>query len=108
MGEVYRYLLEHTTPKEVYENHIKPYLQEGHIYTWQDMKENTPPEYWFHSIENLKTTLQKVHLKLVEGRINQLGAVVEDHDLCRLRALVDGKNVCHEILRCFSSSRAAH
>ena len=65
-NEVYRYLLEHTTPKEVYENHIKPYLQEGHIYTWQDMKENTPPEYWFHSIEDLKTTLQKVCLKLVE------------------------------------------
>lgn len=65
-NEVYRYLLEHTTPKEVYENHIKPYLQEGHIYTWQDMKENTSPEYWFHSIEDLKTTLQKVRLKLVE------------------------------------------
>lgn len=65
-NEVYRYLLEHTTPKEVYENHIKPYLQKGHIYAWQDMKENTPPEYWFHSIEDLKTTLQKVRLKLVE------------------------------------------
>ena len=48
------------------ENHIKPYLQEGHIYTWQDMKENTPPEYWFHSIEDLKATLRKVRLKLVE------------------------------------------
>lgn len=65
-NEVYRYLLEHTTPKEVYENHIKPYLQEGHIYTWQEMKENTPPEYCFHSIEDLKATLQKVRLKLVE------------------------------------------
>ena len=65
-NEVYRYLLEHTTPKEVYENHIKPYLQEGHIYTWQDMKEDTPPEYWFHSIEDLKTTLEKSHLKLVD------------------------------------------
>ena len=30
------------------------------------MKENTPPEYWFHSIEDLKTTLLKVRLKLVE------------------------------------------
>ena len=65
-NEVYRYLLEYTTPKEVYENHIKPYLQEGHIYTWQDMKENTPPEYWFHSIEDLKATLRKVRLKLVK------------------------------------------
>lgn len=65
-NEVYRYLLEHTTSKEVYENHIKPYLQEGHIYTWQDMKEDTPPEYWFHSIEDLKTTLEKSHLKLVD------------------------------------------
>ena len=65
-NEVYRYLLEYTTPKEVYENHIKPYLQEGHIYTWQDMKENTPPEYWFHSIEDLKAILKKVELKLVE------------------------------------------
>ena len=65
-NEVYRYLLEHTTPKEVYENHIKPYLQEGHVYTWQDMKEDTPPEYWFHSIEDLKTTLEKSHLKLVD------------------------------------------
>lgn len=65
-NQVYRYLLEYTTPKEVYENHIKPYLQEGHIYTWQDMKENTPPEYWFHSIEDLKATLRKVRLKLVE------------------------------------------
>ena len=65
-NEVYRYLLEHTTPKEVYENYIKPDLQEGHIYTWQDMKENTPPEYWFHSIEDLKSILKKAELKLVD------------------------------------------
>ena len=65
-NEVYRYLLEYTTPKEVYENHIKPYLQEGYIYTWQDMKENTPPEYWFHSIEDLKSILKKAELKLVD------------------------------------------
>ncbi|MCE2615831.1 class I SAM-dependent methyltransferase [Phocaeicola oris] len=65
-NEVYRYLLEHTTPKEVYENHIKPYLQEGCIYTWQDMKKNTPPEYWFYSIEDLKAVLRKAELKIVD------------------------------------------
>lgn len=64
--KVYRYLLEYTTPKEAYENHIKPYLQEGYIYTWQDMKENTPPEYWFYSIEDLISTLKDARLKLVD------------------------------------------
>ncbi|WP_373721658.1 hypothetical protein [Bacteroides heparinolyticus] len=30
------------------------------------MKQNTPSEYCFHSIEDLEATLQKVRLKLVE------------------------------------------
>ena len=64
--EVYRYLLEKTTPADVYEHHIKPYLKEGHIYTWQDMKENTPPEYWFYSVEDLKSTLKNTGLELTD------------------------------------------
>ena len=65
-NEVYRYLLEHTTPKEVYEHRIKPYLQDGHIYTWQEMKADTPEPYQFCSIEDLKSTIKESGLKVTE------------------------------------------
>ena len=63
---VYRYLLENTTPKAVYEQYIKPYLEEGHKYTFEEMKENTPPEYQFHTLIEVETLLATAGFKVKE------------------------------------------
>lgn len=63
---VYRYLLANTLPATIYEQHIKPYLVEGYTYTWQDMKENTPPQFWFHSLNDLQAKLSAAGLVLKE------------------------------------------
>lgn len=65
-NRVYRYLLANTTPKDVYEQQIKPYLADGYVYTWQDMKANTPPEFWFHTLPHLQTKLHAANLVLRE------------------------------------------
>ena len=65
-NRVYRYLLANTTPKDVYEQQIKPYLTDGYVYTWQDMKANTPPEFWFHVLPHLQTKLHAANLVLRE------------------------------------------
>ena len=65
-NRVYRYLLANTTPKDVYEQQIKPYLTDGYVYTWQDMKANTPPEFWFHTLPHLQTKLHAANLVLRE------------------------------------------
>ena len=65
-NRVYRYLLANTTPKDVYEQQIKPYLADGYVYTWQDMKANTPPEFWFHVLPHLQTKLHAANLVLRE------------------------------------------
>ena len=59
-------LLANTTPKDVYEQQIKPYLADGYVYTWQDMKANTPPEFWFHTLPHLQTKLHAANLVLRE------------------------------------------
>ena len=65
-NEVYRYLLANTLPATIYEQHIKPYLVEGYTYTWQDMKENPPPQFWFHSLNDLRIKLSAAGLVLKE------------------------------------------
>lgn len=65
-NRVYRYLLANTTPKDVYEQQIKPYLTDDYVYTWQDMKANTPPEFWFHTLPHLQTKLHAANLVLRE------------------------------------------
>lgn len=51
--KVYRYLLAKTTPPDIYEKQIAPYLQNDHIYTWEDMKQYTPENNWFYSLDEL-------------------------------------------------------
>ncbi|PIE84435.1 MAG: SAM-dependent methyltransferase [Bacteroidia bacterium] len=65
-NRVYRYLLAHTTPRDVYESQIKPHLREGYIYTWEDMKASTPPEYWFYSIGDLDAALEGASLQIAD------------------------------------------
>ena len=63
---VYRYLLEKTTPFDIYQRHIAPYLQKEHIYTWDDMKQYTPKENWFYSLGELKEWLTAARLGIVD------------------------------------------
>lgn len=51
--KVYRYLLAKTTPPDIYRKQIAPYLQNDHIYTWEDMKQYTPENNWFYSLDEL-------------------------------------------------------
>lgn len=51
---VYRYLLEKTTPPDIYCKYILPNLQDEYIYSWEDMKRYTPKEYWFYSLKDLQ------------------------------------------------------
>lgn len=51
--KVYRYLLEKTTPPDIYRKQIAPYIQNDHIYTWEDMKQYTPENNWFYSLNEL-------------------------------------------------------
>jgi len=37
-----------------------------HLEAWQDMKENTLPEYWFYSVKDLKSTLKNAGLELTD------------------------------------------
>lgn len=53
-NRVYRYLLEKTTPPDIYAKYIVPNLQDGYIYSWEDMKRYTPKEYWFYSLKDLQ------------------------------------------------------
>ncbi len=64
-NEVYRYLLRRTTPRDVYQKYIEPTLEEGIIYTWQDMKAYTPKDNWFYSIAELETWLFECGLKII-------------------------------------------
>lgn len=66
---VYRYLLEKTTPAEIYKNHIAPYLQKDYIYTWDDMKRYTPKDNWFYSLAELKEWLAECSLMVVTRKI---------------------------------------
>ena len=63
---VYRYLLEKTTPTDIYKKHIAPYLQKNHTYTWDDMKKYTPKDNWFYSLAELKEWLAECSLVIVD------------------------------------------
>lgn len=65
-NEVYRYLLEKTTPPDVYNKSIAPYLQSEHIYTWNDMKRYTPKDNWFYSLNDMQDWLTKCELYIVD------------------------------------------
>ncbi len=64
--EVYRYLLAKTTPPDIYEKHIAPNLQSGHIYTWNDMKRFTPKDNWFYSLNDMQNWLVKCGLHIID------------------------------------------
>lgn len=61
-NHVYRYLLKKTTPKSVYTKYIAPYIDETHIYTWEDMKAYTPQDFWFYSLDDIRNWLQENNL----------------------------------------------
>ncbi|HHU02726.1 MAG TPA: class I SAM-dependent methyltransferase [Christensenellaceae bacterium] len=62
---VYRYILKETTPNEIYTQYIEPYLNDDVIYSVDDMKENTPENNRFYSIEELDSWAEKANLKLI-------------------------------------------
>lgn len=63
---VYRYLLEKTTPPDIYKDYIAPHLQKNYIYTWDDMKKYTPKDNWFYSLAELKEWLAECSLMVVD------------------------------------------
>ena len=65
-NEVYRYLLEKTVPPDIFATHIEPYLQNNHIYTWEEMKEFTPEDSWFYSKNDLKEWVSQSNMKIID------------------------------------------
>ncbi len=63
-NRVYRYLLEKTTPSNIYKKHIAPHMQNEHIYTWNDMQKYTPKDYWFYSLSDMEKWLKTSNLKI--------------------------------------------
>lgn len=61
---VYRYLLKETAPDEIYKKYIAPNLDDSTIYTIADMKENSPEDTWFYSLEELKNWAEPSGLKV--------------------------------------------
>lgn len=64
--KVYRYLLKETTPDEIYKNYIEPYIDDSEVYTIDDMKENSPKDNWFYSIEDVKKCIKDTNLKIIK------------------------------------------
>lgn len=65
-NRVYRYLLEKTTPADIYQKQIAPYMDETHHYTWNDMKEYTPKDFWFYSLGDMEKWLKENNLKITK------------------------------------------
>ena len=62
---IYRYLLEKTTPEDIYEKYIKPKMEdETYIYTWEDMKKYTPKKEWYYCIQDLEKMLSRIGLRI--------------------------------------------
>lgn len=66
-NDVYRYLLAKTTPPDIYQKYIEPNLDNGHVYTWDDMKKYTPTDNWFYSITDLQRWLAACGLDIAEA-----------------------------------------
>lgn len=64
--KAYRYLLKETTPDEIYKNYIEPYIDDSEVYTIDDMKENSPKDNWFYSIEDVKKCIKDTNLKIIK------------------------------------------
>lgn len=64
--KAYRYLLKETTPDEIYKNYIEPYIDDSEVYTIDDMKENSPKDNWFYSIEDVKKWIKDTNLKIIK------------------------------------------
>jgi cyclopropane fatty-acyl-phospholipid synthase-like methyltransferase len=65
-NEVYRYLLPITTPVNIYEKYIKPYMEDdSYQYSWEDMKKYTPKNNWYYSIGELEEEVEKNMMKIV-------------------------------------------
>lgn len=64
--KAYRYLLKETTPDEIYKNYIEPYIDDREVYTIDDMKENSPKDNWFYSIEDVKKWIKDTNLKIIK------------------------------------------
>ncbi len=67
-NDVYRYLLEATTPQGIYEERIKPFIQDDYIYTWEDMLKNTPEEYRYYSIADMQTEIEGSGLQIIKTK----------------------------------------
>lgn len=65
-NRVYRYILQKTTPKDVYTNCIAPYLDETQIYTWADMKAYTPKDFWLYSLDDMNHWLRENDLAITK------------------------------------------
>ncbi len=64
-NKTYRYLLEKTTPKKIYEKYIKKHFEDRtYIYSWDDMKKYTPKESQFYCIKELLNLLQELEMKI--------------------------------------------
>ncbi|HBK32631.1 class I SAM-dependent methyltransferase [Limibacterium fermenti] len=62
---VYRYLLAVTTPSDIYDNHIKPYLADtGYMYSWYDMEKYTPEDYRYYSKGELEKQLLEIGMEI--------------------------------------------
>lgn len=67
-NDVYRYLLKSTTPQGIYEERIKPFIQDDYIYTWEDMLKNTPEEYRYYSIADMQTEIEGLGLQIIKTK----------------------------------------
>jgi hypothetical protein len=63
---VYRYLLPKTTPKKIYQKYIEPNIEDGYVYTWEDMKKYTPEDNWYYSLCDLNNWLPECGLKILK------------------------------------------
>lgn len=66
--KVYRYLLEKTVPQDIFTTQIAPYLQNDHIYTWEEMKEYTPEDSWFYSENDLRKWASESNMQILEAK----------------------------------------
>ncbi len=64
-NKTYRYLLEKTTPKKIYEKYIKKHFEDAnYVYSWEDMKKYTPKDSQFYCIKELSDLLNELEMKI--------------------------------------------
>lgn len=65
-SKVYKFLLEETTPEEIYINYIETYIKKNKIYTVKDMRENSSNDNGFYSLKELKQWAEEANMELVK------------------------------------------